>query len=112
MFEKDAEEYATTGYDKKLLTKEEITVLKCGRYDGFQKGASFGYNKAKVEVEDSYRESLCNSELNLVSVTERLGQARNLIDKFVNSSPYKTSSAEYFYKDLIKEAKQFLNESE
>ena len=39
---------------------------------GVQKGAEHGYYKAKVEVEDSYRESLCNSELNLASVTEQL----------------------------------------
>ena len=40
--------------------------------NGFSNGSEFGYNKAKVEVEDSYRESLCNSELNLASVTEQL----------------------------------------
>ena len=39
---------------------------------GFHDGAEFGYNKAKVEVEESYRESLSNSELNLASVTEQL----------------------------------------
>ncbi len=32
----------------------------------------FGYNKAKVEVEDSYRETLCNTELNLARVTQQL----------------------------------------
>lgn len=42
----------------------------------FQKGVEFGYNKAKVEVEDSYRESLCNSELNLASVTEQLEELK------------------------------------
>lgn len=35
-------------------------------------GFNDGYNKAKEEVEDSYREALCNSELNLASVTEQL----------------------------------------
>ena len=38
----------------------------------WKEGAEYGYNKAKVEVEDGYRESLCNSELNLASVTEQL----------------------------------------
>ena len=51
--EEKAEEYATTGYDKKLLTKEQITVLKCGLYDGFQKGADFGYNKAIEELKQA-----------------------------------------------------------
>lgn len=50
MFEKEAEEYATTGYEKKLLTKEQLTVLKCARYDGFQKGAEFGYKLAHEEI--------------------------------------------------------------
>lgn len=66
MFEKDAEDnkpsYAFCAYN----TKCELWK------SGFQQGAEFGYNKAKVEVEDSYRESLCNSELNLASVTEQL----------------------------------------
>lgn len=66
MFEKEAEDnkppYAFCAFN----TKCELWK------DGFQKGAKFGYNKAKLEVEDSYRESLCNSELNLASITEQL----------------------------------------
>ena len=66
MFEKEAEDnkpsYAFCGFN----TKCELWK------DGFQQGAKFGYNKAKVEVEDSYRESICNSELNLASITEKL----------------------------------------
>ena len=66
MFEKEAEDkkppYAFCGFN----TKCELWK------SGFQQGAEFGYNKAKVEVEDSYRESLCNSELNLASITEQL----------------------------------------
>ena len=66
MFEKEAEDnkppYAFCAFN----TKCELWK------DGFQKGAKFGYNKAKLEVEDSYRESLCNSELNLASITEKL----------------------------------------
>ncbi|SEP81579.1 hypothetical protein SAMN04487977_101510 [Treponema bryantii] len=64
MFEKEAEEYATTGYEKKLLTKEQIEVLKCGRYDGFLKGAEFGFNKAnewhyvKDELPELYKDVL------------------------------------------------------
>ena len=46
---------------------------------GVQKGAEHGYYKAKVEVEDSYRESLCNSELNLASVTEQLEELEEAI---------------------------------
>lgn len=55
MFEKEAEEYATTGYEKKLLTKEQIQALKCGRYDGFKDGAEFGYNKAKEESNGNFK---------------------------------------------------------
>ena len=66
MFEKDAEDNKPPYAFCALDTKCELWK------DGFQKGAEFGYNKAKVEVEDSYRESLCNSELNLASVTEQL----------------------------------------
>lgn len=66
MFEKEAEDnkppYACCSFNT------DCELWK----DGFQKGAEFGYNKAKVEVEESYRESLCNSELNLASVTEQL----------------------------------------
>ncbi|MDD6655203.1 MAG: hypothetical protein PUE59_09285 [Treponema sp.] len=66
MFEKEAEDnkpyYAQCSYN---------TNCKLWK-SGFQQGAEFGYNKAKVEVEDSYRESLCNSELNLASITEQL----------------------------------------
>ena len=66
MFEKEAEEnkpsYAFCAYNTKCKLWKS----------GFQTGAEFGYNKAKVEVEDSYRESLCNSELNLASITEQL----------------------------------------
>lgn len=66
MFEKEAEDnkppYAFCSFN----TKCELWK------SGFQQGAEFGYNKAKVEVEDSYRESLCNLELNLASITEKL----------------------------------------
>ena len=61
MFEKEAKEYAIDAPPPFSVARE-----------AFHKGAEFGYNKAKVEVEDSYRESLCNSELNLASVTEQL----------------------------------------
>jgi hypothetical protein len=66
MFEKEAEEYANKEYEMSSF------VDHYGIADAFQEGAEFGYNKAKEEVEDSYRESLCNSELNLASVTEQL----------------------------------------
>ena len=66
MFEKAAEDNKPPYAFCTLNSKCELWK------DGFQKGAEFGYNKAKVEVEDSYRESLCNSELNLASVTEQL----------------------------------------
>lgn len=81
MFEKEAEEIAN-----KKLCSERICYNhcnfnspkhhRCGEwhriYDCAKESAEFGYNKAKVEIEDSYRESLCNSELNLASVTEQL----------------------------------------
>ena len=54
MFEKEAEKF-----------KSDLELI-------YKKGVLDGYNKAKEEVEDSYRESLCNSELNLASVTEQL----------------------------------------
>lgn len=73
MFEKEAENRFQC---KKVLYKWETD--KRSYIDGFKDGAEFGYNKAKVEVEveDSYRESLCNSELNLASVTEQLEELK------------------------------------
>ena len=65
MFEKEAEEY-----DKKVFVKDFEYHYEI--QEAYKDGAEFGYNKAKVEVEDSYREYLCNSELNLASVTEQL----------------------------------------
>ena len=64
MFEKEAEEYCM---HQSLLEDVRDNICKA-----FEDGAEFGYNKAKVEVEDSYKESLCNSELNLASITEQL----------------------------------------
>jgi len=85
MFEKEAEEYLKkdgTKAEQILNMLNEISPLKMTLkqlpfilamiQQTFQDGAEFGYNKAKVEVEESYRESLCNSELNLASVTEQL----------------------------------------
>ena len=63
MFEKEAKEYGDNYVKSKYMETVDET---------WRKGAEFGYNKAKVEVEDSYRETLCNSELNLASVTEQL----------------------------------------
>ena len=85
MFEKEAEENLVEqlGFDKEFI-EQEVNKLKNPNEKfmvdslirevkyAFQKGAEFGYNKAKVEVEESYKESLCNSELNLASVTEQL----------------------------------------
>ena len=68
MFEKEAEEFAIENWEYYEEGKNDSKALK----QAYQKGAEFGYNKAKVEVEDSYRESLCNSGLNLASVTEQL----------------------------------------
>ena len=68
MFEKEAEEYA----DKDFGMYEPTDHERYAKETDWRNGAEFGYNKAKVEVEDSYRESLCNSELNLASVTEHL----------------------------------------
>ena len=67
MFEKDAEEYANKGLAEKYKTIEWYS-----RKNDFQKGAEFGYNKAKEELEEKYKETLCNSELNLASVTQQL----------------------------------------
>ena len=72
MFEKVVEEIAKDIYihhfDDDVNYPDVLKAITVG----VQKGSEFGYNKAKVEVEDSYRESLCNSELNLASVTEQL----------------------------------------
>lgn len=66
MFEKEAKERIKIKYElQSLITRENGERL-------WQEGAEFGYNKAKIEVEESYKESLCNSELNLASVTEQL----------------------------------------
>ena len=37
--EKKAEIFATTGYNKNLMNKDDVTILKCGRYDGYISGA-------------------------------------------------------------------------
>ena len=66
MFEKEAEKYATVDLP------DGYTKIDYQKKVDWRKGAEFGYNKAKVEIEDSYRESLCKSELNLASVTEQL----------------------------------------
>ena len=73
MFEKEAEEYAKPFYD---MTRYDYVAERTHIKKAFQEGAEFGYNKAKVEVEESYRESLCNSELNLASVTEQLEELK------------------------------------
>ena len=71
MFEKEAKEYEKR---KHYLYEDNDYCgdITDGIIQAYQNGAEFGYNKAKVEIEDSYRESLCNSELNLASVTEQL----------------------------------------
>ena len=71
MFEKEAKEYEKI---KHYLYEDNDYCgdITDGIIQAYQKGAEFGYNKAKVEIEDSYRESICNSELNLASVTEQL----------------------------------------
>lgn len=72
MFEKVAEEIAKDIYIHHFDDDINYPYVLKAITVGVQKGAEHGYNKAKVEVEDSYRESLCNSELNLASVTEQL----------------------------------------
>ena len=83
MFEKEAKERARTLEERQTLGvyDDDESYARdlgwnegevAGYEEGFKDGAEFGYNKAKVEIEDSYRESLCNSELNLASVTEQL----------------------------------------
>ena len=71
MFEREAEEF-----ERRKHYRYEDNDYCCDIADGiiqaYLAGAEFGYNKAKVEVEDSYKESLCNSELNLASITEQL----------------------------------------
>ena len=71
MFEKEAKEYEKR---KHYLYEDNDYCgdITDGIIQAYQNGAEFGYNKAKVEIEDSYRENLCNLELNLVSVTEQL----------------------------------------
>ena len=73
MFEKEAEEYGKPFYN---MTRYDYVEERTHVKKAFQKGAEFGYDKAKIEVEDSYRESLCNSELNLASVTEQLEELK------------------------------------
>jgi hypothetical protein len=79
MFEKEAEEWVKENMDcckTDNSVNQSISYFdeeeRCCAKSAFQDGAEFGYNKAKIEVEESYRESLCNSELNLASVTEQL----------------------------------------
>lgn len=69
MLEKEAEEYAE-GMAKYYESAHGSIPSQFEKY--LRKAVEYGYNKAKVEIEESYRESLCNSELNLASVTEQL----------------------------------------
>ena len=69
MFEKEAEEYADQFWGASPSAQRTIK-------QAYQQGAEFGYNKAKLEIEDSYRESLYNSELNLASVTKQLEELK------------------------------------
>ena len=88
MFEKEAEEYCLkrTGYGRNEFHGRKLR-------QAFKDGAEFGYNKAKVEVEESYRESLCNSELNLASVTEQLEELKKANKwHFVKDGKYPTHS--------------------
>lgn len=70
--EEEAEEFEIKVYGSCDTVKGMRGIYHSDIYEAYKDGAEFGYNKAKVEVEDSYRESLCNSELNLASVTEQL----------------------------------------
>lgn len=76
MFEKEAEDYSIDTYETCLYDNLPYVNDSRAREESFRDGAEFGYNKAKVEVEDSYRESLCNSECNLASVTEQLEELK------------------------------------
>lgn len=79
MFEKDEDYRKARKESKDRITK--VIKAWCAREEvihdkGFEQGVEFGYNKAKIEVEESYKESLCNSELNLASVTEQLEELK------------------------------------
>lgn len=68
MFEKEVEEFVDS---KKSFWRQGRTCIDSVR-QAYQKGAEFGYNKAKGELEEKYKETICNLEMNLNSVTERL----------------------------------------
>ena len=79
MFETEAEEYVIKKHHIDMSKQPIDFCLQCEFAEDlmdFQNGAEFGFNKAKVEVEESYKESLCNSELNLASVTEQLEELK------------------------------------
>lgn len=83
MLEKEAEERA-----RKLEEKQTLGIYDndedrardegfnegevVGYEKGFKDGAEVGYNKANEELEEKYKETFCNLEMNLNSVTERL----------------------------------------
>ena len=71
MFEKEAEEWVKKEFP--LLEFEHIDLEESvTEYRAYKDGAEFGYNKAKGELEEKYKETICNLEMNLNSVTERL----------------------------------------
>ena len=88
MFEKEAEERAERKISNFIPQQWGVSLIRTEQtyetVEGaphfylrslakmWKEGAEYGYNKAKIEVEESYKESLCNSELNLASVTEQL----------------------------------------
>ena len=64
MFEKEAEEYYNGQYDA-WLEGEESYALEEEVEQAFKDGAEFGYNQAKGELEEKYKETICNLEMNL-----------------------------------------------
>ena len=114
MFEKESQYYAfdEVKHKQEWYIKHPEHSIDCDYEDikkHWSKGANFGYNKAKVEVEDSYRESLCNSELNLASVTNRLEQAKEIVREFMRITEM-VEGFEPDYSELIQKAEVFLKE--
>ena len=113
MFETEAEEIVKRNVCGDCNKCQSHGYICCDIYrysrDSCLYGLRTGYNKAKVEVEDSYRESLCNSELNLASVTDRLEQAEEIIKEFMRITEM-VEGFEPDYSELIAKAEALLKE--
>ena len=113
--EQKAEKYATTGYKKNLLTKDQITILKSGRYDGYIAGATEaskvfekqieGLKDANRGLEDMYF-MICKEK---TEQNKELTEAKKIISELVRAVEHSYSVLSWQRPPIIKDkAEAFL----